>query len=32
MALESSNTGIVGLDPARGMDVCHCFYMLCCLV
>jgi hypothetical protein len=25
-------TGIVGLNPARGMDVCLCVYMLCCPV
>jgi hypothetical protein len=29
---DRSNTGIVGLNPARGMDVCSRFYVLCCPV
>jgi hypothetical protein len=27
----SSNTGIAGSNPSRGMDVCLRFYVLCCL-
>jgi hypothetical protein len=27
-----SNIGIAGSNPARGMDVCLCFFMLCCPV
>jgi hypothetical protein len=27
-----SNTGIVGLNPTRGMDVCPRFSVLCCPV
>jgi hypothetical protein len=27
-----SNTGIVGSNPARGMDVCSHFSVLCCPV
>jgi hypothetical protein len=29
---DRSNTGIVGSNPARGMDVCPRFSMLCCSV
>jgi len=32
MVLNHSNTGIIGSNPARGMDVCPCFVVLCCLV
>jgi hypothetical protein len=27
-----SNIGIAGSNPARGMDVCLCFSVLCCPV
>jgi hypothetical protein len=26
------NIGIIGSNPARGMDVCLCFSVLCCPV
>jgi len=29
---DRSNTGIAGSNPARGMDVCLRFYVLCCPV
>jgi hypothetical protein len=31
-AFDRSNTGIVGSNPARVMDVCPRFCLLCCLV
>jgi len=27
---DCSNIGIAGSNPARGMDVCPCFSVLCC--
>jgi hypothetical protein len=30
--LGRSVAGIVGSNPARGKDVCHCIYMSCCPV
>jgi hypothetical protein len=29
---DRSNTGIMDLNPAWGMDVCPCFSVLCCPV
>jgi hypothetical protein len=29
---DRSNIGIMGSNPARGMDVCPCFSVLCCPV
>jgi hypothetical protein len=29
---SSSNTGVVGSNPTRGMDVCPRFSVLCCPV
>jgi hypothetical protein len=31
-AFDRSNIGIAGSNPARGMDVCLCFSVLCCPV
>jgi hypothetical protein len=32
MVLNPSNTGILGSNPTRGMDVCPRFSVLCCPV
>jgi hypothetical protein len=32
MGLDRSDTGLVGLNPAQGMDVCPCLSVLCCSV
>jgi hypothetical protein len=29
---DRSNTGVLGSNSARGMDMCPCFFVLCCPV